>query len=161
MGPERSTVNGSNPGRWSPSPQPQRERGAMKLLTLRTDSPALAEATGTILCHDVRGAGRRGGVLFKGSLLTPEDLRRLGDLRDQELHLVAMEPGDVKEDEAARRIATAVAGAGIELKGPHQSRYGLVAAHRGVLRVKPEALHEMNCVEHVSVYTWYDGQVVD
>ena len=133
----------------------------MKLLTLRTDSPALAEATGTILCHDVRGAGRRGGVLFKGSLLTSEDLRRLGDLRDQELHLVAMEPGDVKEDEAARRIATAVAGPGIELKGPHQSRYGLVAAHRGVLRVKPEALHEMNCVEHVSVYTWYDGQVVD
>jgi hypothetical protein len=133
----------------------------MKLLTLRTDSPALGEATGTILCHDVHGAGRRGGVLFKGSLLTPEDLRRLGDLQDQELHLVAMEPGDVKEDEAARRIAVAVAGPEIELKGPHQSRYGLVAAHRGVLRVKPEALHGLNCVEHIAVYTWYDGQVVD
>ncbi len=133
----------------------------MRLLALRTDSPALAEAAGTILCHDVRGAGRRGRVLFKGSLLTAEDVHRLSGLASQEVHVLAMEPGDVKEDEAARRIAEAVSGPGVERKGPHQSRYGLVAAHRGVLRVKPEALHEMNCVEHVSVYTWYDGQVVD
>src|ERR671933_1658267 len=100
----------------------------MKLLTLRTDSPALTEAAGKILCHDVRGAGRRrGGVLFKGSRLTADDVRRLGDLPGQEVHLLAVEPGDVAEDEAARRIAMAVAGRGIELEGPHQSRFGLVA----------------------------------
>jgi hypothetical protein len=134
----------------------------MKLLTLRTDSPALTEAAGTILCHDVRGAGRRrGGVLFKGSTLTPDDVRRLGDLHGLEIHVLAPEPGDVKEDEAARRVGVAACGPGIALKGPHQSRYGLVAKHRGVLRVKPEALHAVNGVEHMSLYTWYDGQVVD
>src|SRR5262249_11690087 len=79
----------------------------------------------------------------------------------QELHLVDVEPEDVTEDQAARRIAAAVSGPGVQLKGPHQSRFGLVAAHRGVLQVKPEALRAINCVEHVSVYTWYDGQVVD
>jgi hypothetical protein len=133
----------------------------MKLLNLRTDSPQLAAATGTVLCHDVPGAGRRGGVLFKGSVLTEEDIERLRRLPGQEVHLLALEPGDVKEDEAARRIAVAVAGPGIELKGPHQSRFALVAAHRGVLRVKPEVLQQLNCIEYVSVYTWYDGQVVD
>src|SRR5581483_4722107 len=133
----------------------------MQQLSVRTDSPALAEATGAILCHDVRGAGRRGGVRFKGSRLTAADIQRLSGLPAQPLHLVALEPGDVPEDEAARRIATAVAGPGVRLKGPHQSRYGLVAAHRGVLRVKPEALQRINCVEYVSVYTWFDGQVVD
>ncbi|HEY7065580.1 MAG TPA: hypothetical protein VII06_29165 [Chloroflexota bacterium] len=133
----------------------------MKLLTLRTDCPALSEAQGKILCHDVRGAGRRGGVLFKGSALSADDVRRLGDLPAQEVHLVSVEPGDVPEDEAARRIAQAVSGPGIERKGPHQSRFGLTAAHRGVLRVKPSALWEIDCVEHISIYTWYDGQVVD
>src|SRR5919202_2524549 len=133
----------------------------MQQLVLRTDSPALAEAAGKIICHDVRGAGRRGGVLFKGNVLTAEDVQRLSGLPPQELHLVALEPGDVKEDEAARRIARAVAGPGVRLKGPHQSRYGLVAAHRGVLRVKADVLQRINCVEYVSVYTWYDGQVVD
>src|SRR5690242_1979269 len=106
----------------------------MKLLTLRTDSPALAAAQGKILCHDVRGAGRRGGVLFKGSALNADDVRRLSDLPAQEVHLLAVEPGDVPEDEAARRIAQAVSGPGIQLVGPHQSRFGLLAAHRGVLR---------------------------
>jgi hypothetical protein len=134
----------------------------MKLLTLRTDSPTLTEAAGKILCHDVRGAGRRrGGVLFKGSMLTDDDVRRLGDLPGLEVHLLAVEPGDVPEDEAARRIATAVSGPGIEPKGPHQSRFSLVARQRGVLRVKAAALWDVDCVEHVSVYTWFDGQVVD
>ena len=67
----------------------------------------------------------------------------------------------VPEDEAARRIGAAVGGPGVRLKGPHQSRYALAAAHRGVLRVQPDALQQLNSVEHVSVYTWYDGQVVD
>ena len=133
----------------------------MRLLTLRTDSREVTEATGKILCHDVRGAGRRGGVLFKGSVLTPEDVERLRGLPGQQVRVLAIEPGDVQEDEAARRLATAVAGPCIELKGPHQSRYALVAAARGVLRVQPAALHRVNCVEHVSVYTWFDGQVVD
>jgi hypothetical protein len=133
----------------------------MQQLSVRTDSPAIAKAAGKVLCHDVRGAGRRGGVLFKGSVLTEDDVERLAALPARDLHLVALEEGDVKEDEAARRIATAVAGAGICLKGPHQSRFGLVAAHRGVLRVEAEALQRLNCIEYVSVYTWYDGQVVD
>ena len=116
----------------------------MKVLTLRTDSSALPEATGKILCHDVRGAGRRrGGVLFKGSTLTAADVRRLSDLPVQEVHLLAVEPGDVPEAEAARRIAVAVSGPGIELKGPRQSRFGLLARHRGVLRVKPAALRAL------------------
>jgi hypothetical protein len=133
----------------------------MKLLALRTNSPELREAVGTVLCHDVRGAGRRGGVLFKGATLTVDDLARLSELPPQTIHVVALEADDVQEDEAARRIAEAVAGAGVQLKGPHQSRYTFVAAHRGVLRVKPEALHQLNSIEYVSVYTWYDGQVVD
>jgi hypothetical protein len=133
----------------------------MKALTLRTDRPELAEAAGKVLCHDVRGAGRRGGVLFKGTVIGPAEIGRLRDLPGQTLHLIAVEPDDVPEAEAARRMAVAVSGPGIEIKGPHQSRYGLVAAHRGVLRVQPEALQQINYVEHVSVYTWFDGQVVD
>src|SRR6266511_5663498 len=133
----------------------------MKALSLRTDRPELAEAAGKILCHDVHGAGRRGGVLFKGTVIGEAELGRLRDLPGQTLHVIAVEPDDVPEDEAARRMAVAVSGPGIEIKGPHQSRFGLVAAHRGVLRVQPDALQRINCVEHVSVYTWFDGQVVD
>ena len=75
----------------------------MRLLALRTDSPDLAEARGALLCHDVRGAGRRGGVLFKGSALGDAEVDRLAALIPQTVHVVQLEADDVREDEAARR----------------------------------------------------------
>ena len=75
-------------------------------------------------------------------------------------------PGDVGEDEAARRVAQAAMGPGLKLVGPASGRANLVATTLGVLRVDPSRLLRLNDVEGLAVATLAgdrparDGQVV-
>jgi hypothetical protein len=71
-----------------------------------------------------------------------------------------MEPGDVHEDEASTRLARAVAGDGIRLKGPVESQTQLRAEYRGLLEVNVEALERINDLPDMSVFALYDGQPV-
>ena len=66
----------------------------------------------SLLCHDVRAASSGRAVARKGSQLSASDVRELRAIADASLHLAVPEPGDVREDEAVTRLATAVAGAG-------------------------------------------------
>src|SRR5712691_3965893 len=53
-----------------------------------------------------------------------------------ELRAAWLDAGDLHEDEAARRLAGAAAGAGVELRPPRQSRLDLTARWDGVLHVR-------------------------
>ncbi|HEX6488183.1 MAG TPA: hypothetical protein VF137_04800 [Candidatus Dormibacteraeota bacterium] len=110
------------------------------------------DAVGKVLTHDV------GGV-HKGTVLKPEHLRALAGAA--ELHLVELEPGDLHEDEAARRLAAAIAGAGVETREPVQSQVRLTAARRGLFRADAAAIDAMNAVGPLSVFTLVDGQAVE
>lgn len=115
---------------------------------------------GRVLAHDVeRGTGSARVRLRKGRILTADDLPALASL-DRTLHLLTLEPGDMHEDEAARRIAAAVAGAGIESGTPHESLITLRAATRGLLAIDTERLLAINSVPDMSVWTLYDAQIV-
>jgi len=74
--------------------------------------------------------------------------------------LLIPEAGDVHEDAAAFGLAAAVAGAGVTVRGPSESRVDLLAAHDGVLRVDVARLERVNRLDPVSVFSAYDGQVV-
>ncbi|MDQ6901193.1 MAG: hypothetical protein M3072_17130 [Candidatus Dormibacteraeota bacterium] len=109
--------------------------------------------TGHILSHDL-GPGLR-----KGTRLGPEHAAALRNF--PEVHVVVLEPGDLHEDEAGRRLARAVAGPGLRLEGPVQSQARLVAERRGLLRVDREAVVKINRLSGVSIFTLVDGQAVD
>ena len=105
-----------------------------------------------MLVHDL------GPNLRKGALLTAADLdavRAAG-----EVHLVELEPGDVHEDEAARRLAAALSAPGLEARPPVQSQSRLVATGRGLVRVRGDVVNAINALGHVSVFTVMDGQAV-
>jgi len=105
-----------------------------------------------VLVHDL------GPNLRKGALLTAADLdavRAAG-----EVHLVELEPGDVHEDEAARRLAAALSAPGLEARPPVQSQSRLVATGRGLVRVRGDVVNAINALGHVSVFTVMDGQAV-
>ena len=70
------------------------------------------------------------------------------------------DPGDLHEDEAAARLAAAVAGEGIETRPPRQSRLDLAAGSNGVLRVDPGGLSLINAIDPLEVFTLYTGQAV-
>jgi molybdenum cofactor cytidylyltransferase len=112
----------------------------------------LEEAEGKILGHNVTGPdGRR--LLRKGKPLAAADVARLRALGRASVYVAELEAGDVAEDQAARRIATAVSGPGIRFSGPATGRANLVSEGVGLLRVDAARLAEVNQAEGVTLAT--------
>ena len=115
---------------------------------------------GLLLTRDVRDA--RGAIAFrKGTRLRADDAARLLALSWDELHAVALAPGDVHEDAAGVRLAHAIAGAHLAVGGFAGGHWPLHAACRGLLAIDAEALAAINGIDGLAVYTLLDGQVVE
>lgn len=120
-----------------------------------------ADQDGWVLAHNVARPESKGYLARKGEVLTPELRDRLSVLSDRELHLLEPEPGDLHEDEAGLRVAKAVSGPGIRLRGPAESQYELLADRRGLLRVRGEILRQVNALDGLSILTRFDYQPVN
>ena len=131
----------------------------MQVLRVTPGRRAPARLVGAILARDLVVSGSRWS---KGRRLTAEDLAALtaADPGDPVSVLVA-EPGELHEDEAALRLAAAVAGPGLIQRGPSQSRVDLLAEFPGVLNVRIAELERLNRIDPLEVFTAFDGQVVD
>ena len=105
-----------------------------------------------MLVHDL------GPDLRKGTVLGEKHLERLRE--SGEIHVVELEPGDLHEDQAGRRLAVALAGPGLEAKPPVQSQARVVARHRGLVRVRGDVIDAINSLGYISVFTLMDGQAV-
>ena len=75
--------------------------------------------------------------------------------------MLVLEPGEIHEDEASRRLARMVAGSGLTERGPTESRVDLLASHAGVLHVRSAVVERLNRLDPLEVFTAWDGQVVD
>jgi hypothetical protein len=114
---------------------------------------------GWVLAHDLHA--RDGHVLLrKGTVLNRDALEQWPEAAAGEVHLLELDPDDLHEDAGGLRIARAVAGNGIRVSGPLQSRYELVAERKGLLRVDAGLLSAVNHVKDVTVYTLLDRQPV-
>lgn len=125
---------------------------AMRPYRLEGKNARAEDVAGRVLVHDI------GPMLRKGAVLTAADLEAVRSAR--EVHLVELEPGDVHEDQAARRLAAALVAPGLEARPPVQSQSRLVAAKRGLVRVRGELVDAINALGSVSVFTVMDGQAV-
>jgi hypothetical protein len=114
---------------------------------------------GWVLCHDVHAAG--GLTLRKGQVLDAAAAAGLVEADGGEVHCLEPERGDLHEDPAGARLARAVAGGGVRVRDSAGGQWALVAEVRGLLEVRVEALHAVNTLDGISVYTLYDAQVVD
>ncbi len=120
---------------------------------------APARLAGSILARDLTIGGERWS---KGRRLTVEDLHAVAAApHGPAISVVVPEAGELHEDDAALRLATAVAGPGLTVRGPAQSRVDLLAAHAGVLNVRIAELERVNRIDPLEVFTAFDGQVVD
>ncbi|MGC8634436.1 MAG: molybdopterin-binding protein [Candidatus Limnocylindrales bacterium] len=144
----------------------------MRPIRLRPGSLPPAEALGAVLVRDVVIGGERWA---KGRRLSAADLSRIAEpgialdlgRRGGEtgaapgFTALVLEPDEVHEDAAAIRLAEAVAGSGLRLRGPSESRIDLLAEARGVLRVRSAMLERLDRIDPLAVFTLYDGQVVE
>jgi len=132
----------------------------MKAIAQRRDAARADGLLGRVLCHDVRDADGKIAVA-KGAQLDPAAVRTLLAAPWQEIHLLELEPGDVHEEEAGRRLAAAVTGDGAEVKGYTGGQWTLIATRRGLLRIDLTRLTEANAHEGVSLFTLFSGQPVE
>jgi hypothetical protein len=117
---------------------------------------------GAVLARDLRVEGDRWS---KGRRLDARDLEALTGadpvaIGVAGITVIVLEAGDLHEDEAALRLAAAVAGGGLERRGPNESRVDLAAAVDGVLHVRARDLERLNRIDPLEVFTALDGSVV-
>jgi molybdenum cofactor cytidylyltransferase len=104
----------------------------------------VAEAGGAILAHSLKLGAT---ALKKARVLTQEDLDVIAGAGLERIVVARLETGDVGEDEAARRVAEAAAGDGVETATPFTGRVNLIAKTRGLLVFEPGRVDRLNLVE--------------
>lgn len=105
---------------------------------------AVSEAAGCIAAHSVR-AGTV--IIRKGATITPDDVVRLTEAGLSELVAVRLEPGDIDENAAAKRLAAAIAGTRVTVETPFTGRVNLFADTAGVLTLDVATLDRLNQVD--------------
>ena len=118
---------------------------------MRFDTLPLDEAEGGILVHSVRAGGR---VLKKGRVLTRADVESLRAAGLTRMMVARLEAGDIPEDEAATRIAEALAGDAIRIGAAFTGRANLYAKASGMVVLDRARIDETNLIdEAVTVAT--------
>jgi hypothetical protein len=132
----------------------------VRAVSVGRDGATAMALEGRVVCHDVRGAD--GTIaLEKGQVLDAALAAQLLGLPWREVHLLELEPGDIHEEPAGARLSQASAGEGVEVKGYGGGQWTLAATRRGLLRVRADALEDVNAQEGIAVYTLYDLQPVE
>jgi molybdopterin biosynthesis enzyme len=141
----------------------------LRLERLRPGTRPARRLVGVVLVRDLVVAGQRWS---KGRRLSAADLDLVAGTaasdvsapgigrRVDELTVIALDAGDVHEDEAATRLAAAICGPGLEAGSPHESRVDLRATVPGLARVRVPALERLNRIDPLEAFTVFDRQVV-
>ncbi len=108
---------------------------------MRFGPVSLSEAEGAILAHSQRTPS---GVVKKGTVLAAKDIETLRAGGLAEVIAARLEPGDLGEDEAAARLAAAVAGANVRVDRAFTGRANLFAEKAGILTVDRAAIDTFN-----------------
>src|SRR5229473_2087757 len=111
---------------------------------MRFGEVPVAEAEGAILAHSLKLGAT---ALKKARVLSRADLDLIAGAGLSRIVVARLEAGDVGEDEAARQVAEAAAGDGIEMAAPFTGRANLFARSRGLLVFDGERLDRLNLVD--------------
>ncbi|MCA1554466.1 MAG: molybdopterin-binding protein, partial [Chloroflexi bacterium] len=137
------------------APRARAYNGSMKWLNVAPDG-----ALGKILAHNIADAhGHK--ALHKGARLGEAEIAQLRTLGFSAVTVAALDEGDVHEDEAARRLTLACMGAGVSIQPVGGGRNNLRAAYGGLLKVKLDALHQVNQIEGLTIATLRHDTLVE
>jgi hypothetical protein len=132
----------------------------MHALRVERASARPDDLEGRVLCHEIRAPD--GTVaLAKGRVMDEADAAFALSLPWAEMHVLALDAGDVHEDDAGTRVAQLAAGDGVEVRPASGGHWPLAATRRGLLAVDTSALERINALDGPCVYTLFDGQVVE
>jgi len=111
----------------------------------------LSDAVGAVLAHSVRAGDLR---MRKGAVLSGEDIAALRAAGLSEVIAARLDANDVGENEAARRVATALTGQGASMSQAFTGRVNLLASGPGVAQIDAAAINALNaCHEMITCAT--------
>jgi len=114
------------------------------------------DAVGTILAHDMTKIKRgefKGAAFRKGHIVKPEDIPELLKIGKQYLYVLDLGSDQLHEDDAAKRIATAISDPDLEFTDPREGKISIVAKHAGLLKINVDALLSVNRMDSIIVAT--------
>ncbi|MBW2000172.1 MAG: molybdopterin-binding protein [Deltaproteobacteria bacterium] len=123
------------------------------------------QAVGQVLAHDIteiRPGQFKGPAFKKGHIIRPQDLDHLKRLGKENVFVLTLGPDDVHENEAATRLAEAMAGVGVSFdEQPVEGKISLKSAYGGLLKVDVGALTELNMIADISCSSRHNNTYVD
>lgn len=127
---------------------------------MRISTSEIEKAVGGVLIHNIADAqGHK--ALNKGHRLVEGDLEKLRALGKTHVTVGIFEAGDVSENDAATRIANAVAGENVTQSAVTTGRINFFADVRGVFQLNESVLASINSLDGVTIATIAANQVVE
>ncbi|TDT63674.1 molybdopterin-binding protein [Fonticella tunisiensis] len=123
----------------------------------------IEDAAGLVLAHDLTKIipGEFKGPAFKkGYVIKKEDVEILKDMGKYHIYVLELNKGDIHENEAAERIARAIAGDNIYFSGPSEGKIELKAKKRGIVKINVEGLNKINEIDDIVVATIHTNTLV-
>jgi len=114
------------------------------------------DAVGCVLIHDMTQIipGQSKGPRFrKGQVIREEDIPVLLSMGKEHIYVFEASTGLVHEDEAAERLAKAVAGSGVILSQPAEGKINLTAEYDGLLYTSEAGILALNSLEYIVLAT--------
>lgn len=121
------------------------------------------DAIGLALAHDLTQIipGQFKGRRFKkGHVVRAEDIPVLLQMGKAHLYVLELGAHDLHEDEAALRMAQAVAGSNVTLTEPSEGKVLIRSAIVGLARIERDFIDGMNAVDEIAMATVSDYAVV-
>jgi len=126
-------------------------------------SIGVKDAVGMVLSHDIteiRPGSFKGPSFKKGHVIQKSDIEKLLDLGKRFIYVFELQTGQIHENEAAMRIAKAAQGPGLALTDPSEGKVTFKANQMGLLKVKAQALFQINKVQDIMFASLHTNQQV-
>ncbi len=122
------------------------------------------KAVGMILCHDITRiipGEFKGRAFKKGYIIQKEDVEKLLELGKEQVFIWEPKDGEIHEDEAAIRIARAVAGGNTRYDVPKEGKSTLKSKERGLLKINSTLLYQINSIKDISIASLPQNFIVE
>lgn len=121
------------------------------------------DAIGLTLAHDLTQiipGEFKGRIFKKGHVVTESDIPKLLDIGKKHIYILDVPAGYLHENDAAIRMAQALAGENLKMSEPHEGKVSLKSTIHGLAKINKEAIDRMNLLESVAVATITNNRVV-
>jgi hypothetical protein len=122
----------------------------------------IEDAVGLTLAHDVTRVSPgsfKGPAFNRGHIIKAEDIPGFLSIGKEHVFVLELGQDEVHEEEAAKRIATAVSGKTLRQTEPHEGKVDLVSTLKGLIQINEKGLEKINALGDMIIATMHANTV--